>query len=80
MSNTKRSKKPAIIVGALAIYMIIMTIVNRETLTIHHGYLRYFGSLALEVVLLVVLFIVLTKREKLRAGRKKDLEDSSDKS
>lgn len=80
MSNTKRSKKPAIIVGALAIYMIIMAIVNRETLTIHHDYLRYFGSLALEVVLLVVLFIVLTKREKLRAGRKKDLEDSSDKS
>lgn len=79
MTTTKRSKKPAIIVGVLAIYMIAMAIYNRETLTVHHDYLRYFGSLALEVALLVVLFIVLSKREKLRAERKKDLEDSANK-
>lgn len=68
-----KSKKPYIITGALFVYMVIMAIINRDTLTVYHDYLKYFGTLMAEIVILRVLFIFLRKREKLREERKTDL-------
>ena len=70
----QRSKKPYIITGALFIYMCIMAYVNRETLTVHHLYARYFGTLAAEIVLLCLLFFFLRRREQLRRERQEDLK------
>lgn len=69
---------PILIVGALAIYMIIMAFVNIDTLTVHHLYARYFGSLAFELVLLVVLYFVLTRRDKLKREREEELKRIKD--
>lgn len=67
------SKKPAIIVGALFIYMCVMAYVNRETLTVYHDYLRFYGTLGAEIVVLCLLFFFLRRREKLKRERLEDL-------
>lgn len=74
MQNTKTSRKPYIITGALFVYAVVMAVVNRETLTVYHDYLRYFGTIAAEALVLVLLFFFLRRREQLRAERKADLE------
>lgn len=68
-----KSKKPYIITAALAAYMIVMAIYNIDTVTIHKDYLRYFGTLGAEAVILCILFLVLRKREQLKEERKADL-------
>lgn len=68
-----KSKKPYIITGALFIYMAAMAIMNSDTLTVQHDYLRYFGTLLAEAVILCILFFFLRKREILREERKADL-------
>ena len=69
----KPSRKPYIVVGALFIYLCVMAYINRETLTVEHQYLRYFGSLGAELIVLVILFFVLRRRERLKAERPEDL-------
>lgn len=69
----KESKKPYIIVGALFIYMAIMALYNIDTLTVYHDYLRYFGTLGAELVVLTILFFVLRRRERLKRERQEDL-------
>lgn len=69
----KGSKKPYIIVGALFIYMCVMAVFNRDTLLVQHDYLLYFGTCAAELAVLVVLFFVLRRRERLKAERLDDL-------
>lgn len=77
MSNSAQSpasgKKPYIYTGALFIYMCVMAIYNVDTVTVHHDYLRYFGTLAAELVVLCLLFFFLRKREKLKRERLEDL-------
>lgn len=67
------NKRPAIIVGVLFIYMCVMAYLNRETLTVYHDYLRFFGTLGAELVVLTLLFFFLRKREKLKRERLEDL-------
>lgn len=73
-STPKHYKKPVIIVGALFIYMCVMAYLNRETLTVYHDYLRFFGTLGAELVVLTLLFFFLCKREKLKRERLEDLQ------
>lgn len=78
MNNTtpgrrKPSKKPYIYVGALFIYMCVVAIYNIETVTEKHDYLRFFGTLAAELAILVILFFVLRRRERLKQERMDDL-------
>lgn len=72
-SEEKPSKKPYIIVGALFIYMAIMALYNIDTVTVYHDYLRYFGTLGAELVVLTILLFVLIRREKLKRERLQDL-------
>lgn len=67
------NKRPAIIVGALFIYMCVMAYINRETLTVYHDYIRFFSTLGAELVVLTLLFFFLRKREKLKRERLEDL-------
>lgn len=69
----KKSRKPYYITGALLIYAIVMAIYNLDTLTVYHEYLRYFGTLAAELVVLTALFFFLRKREALKAERQEDM-------
>lgn len=78
-TSVKRSKKPLYIVGALFIYMAVMAYVNRETLTVHHLYLRYFGTLAAELAVLVILYFILRRREQLKRERQEDMKRSENK-
>lgn len=72
-SDYLKAHKPAIIVGALFVYMCVMAIVNLDTITVYHEYLTYFGTMAAELVVLTILYFVLRKREKLRRERQEDL-------
>lgn len=72
-TTPKPSRKPYFIVGALFVYLCLMAYLNRETLTVEHQYLKYFGVLGGELVVLVILFFVLRRREKLKAERLEDL-------
>lgn len=69
----KRSRKPLFITLALALYAVIMAIVNIDTITVYHDYLRYFGTLGAEVVILILLYFFLRRREQLRREREADL-------
>lgn len=69
----RKSKTPLLIVGALFIYMCIMALSNIDTLTVKHDYLSFFGTIAIEVVILALLYFFLSKREKLKRERKEDL-------
>lgn len=73
-SSKSSSRKPYVITGALFIYAVIMAIVNIDTLTLYHDYLRYFGTLAGELVVLVLLFFFLKRREQLRREREQEAE------
>lgn len=73
----KKSRRPQIIVGVLFVYMVVMAIGNRETLTVHHQYGTFFGTIAAELIVLTALFYFLRKRETLREERKKDLEQAA---
>ena len=70
------SKKPYVLVGALFIYMCVMAYVNRETVTVYHEYLRYFGTLGAELVVLCLLFFFLRRREQLKKERQEDLRNA----
>lgn len=74
MSAAKQSRKPYIITGALFAYAIMMAVLNLDTITVHHNYLRYFGTLGAELIILCFLFIFLRKREKLKTEREADLK------
>lgn len=79
MNNTdnhpkKSSKKPYIIVGALFIYMCVMAIYNIKTLTEAHDSITYFGTIGIELIILIILFFVLRKRERLKRERLEDLK------
>ncbi|MCM1319709.1 MAG: hypothetical protein NC217_04945 [Muribaculaceae bacterium] len=73
----KSGKKPYIIVGALFIYMLVMALYNIDTVTVYHDYLRYFGTLGAELVVLVILFFVLRRRERLKREREQDLAQAA---
>ena len=64
----RKSKTPLLIVGALFIYMCVMALSNLETLTVKHDYISFFGTIAIEIVILTLLYFFLGKRE-----RKEDL-------
>lgn len=66
------ARKPYIITGALFIYTIVMAVINRDTLILYHDYTRYFGTLALQLVVLVLLFFFLRRRETLRRQREEE--------
>lgn len=74
MSNPRPSRKPFIITGVLAVYAIVMAVWNIDTLTVHHDYFRFFGSLAAEAVILCALFFFLRRREALRREREQDMK------
>jgi uncharacterized BrkB/YihY/UPF0761 family membrane protein len=69
----RKSKTPLLIVGALFIYMCVMALSNLETLTVKHDYISFFGTIAIEIVILTLLYFFLGKREKLKRERKEDL-------
>lgn len=66
------ARKPYVITGTLFIYSIVMAVINRDTLTQYHDYTRYFGTIALQLVVLVLLFIFLRRREALRRRREEE--------
>jgi len=58
------------------VYFCIMAYIGRDIITVHHNYLLYFGTVAIELVVLVALFFFLKKRDKLRRERLQDMERS----
>ena len=77
-ASGKSSKKPYLITGALFIYAVGMALFNLDTITVQHEYLRYFGSLAAELIVLCLLFFFLKRRDKLKREREEDLRKSKE--
>lgn len=69
----KTEKKYLLLPGMLLVYAIAMALIFRDTLTVHHDYLRYFGTIVAELIVIVLLTIFLKKRNKLRSEREEDI-------
>ena len=59
--------------AVLVIYTLIMAWMNRETVTVHHKYGLFFGTLAVEFAIISLLVVFLRKRERLRREREEDM-------
>lgn len=69
---TKRGKKyPKYIIvpSCIAVYFLIMAYIGRDELLVEKDYFSYFGKIVVEVVVLIALYFVLKKRDKLRKER-----------
>ncbi len=53
----------------LLIYIIVMAYIGRDTLTVQGDWLRYFGSIAVELAIIVALAVFLRKKQKLQDRR-----------
>lgn len=69
----KAEKKHLFLPSILLIYVIVMAIIFRDTLTIHHNYFRYFGTIGAELIVILLLTIFLKKRNKMRSEREKNI-------
>ncbi len=63
--RTKHIWLPAL----LLVYIIVMAYIGRDTLTVQGDWLRYFGSIAAEIAVIVALAIFLRKKQKLQDRR-----------
>ncbi len=66
----KPSRRPLIITLALLLYAAVVALLNRDVLLVEHDYLRYFGTLGVEAVIICLVYIFLSKREKPRRANK----------
>ena len=54
----------------LFIYFAIMAWNGRDMITVHHKYGQYFGIMAAEIIILILLSIFLKKKNQLRIDRR----------
>ena len=55
----------------LLFYIIVMAYIGRDTLTVQGDWLRYFGSIAVELAVIVALAFFLRKKQNLQDRREK---------
>lgn len=53
----------------LLVYIIVMAYIGRDTLIVQGDWLRYFGSIAAELAVIVALAVFLRKKQKLQDRR-----------
>lgn len=58
--------------GVLAIYAAVMAFVGRDILLVQHNYLRYFGSLGAEIVVICLLYFMLRRLMRKQQERMAD--------
>lgn len=63
--RTKHIWLPAL----LLVYIIVMAYIGRDTLIVQGDWLRYFGSIAAELAVIVALAVFLRKKQKLQDRR-----------
>ena len=63
--RTKHIWLPALLI----VYIIVMAYIGRDTLTVQGDWLRYFGSIAIELAIIVALAVFLRKKQKLQDRR-----------
>lgn len=69
-------KKIYAMTGVLAIYAAVMAFVGRDILLVQHNYLRYFGSLGAEIVVICLLYFML--RRLMRKQREREADNRED--
>ncbi len=71
--NFRRTKYiwlPALLLA----YIIVMAYIGRDTLTVQGDGLRYFGSIAIELAIIIALAVFLRKKQKLQERRENNPE------
>lgn len=60
---------------ALLIYFCLMAYIGRDIILKDSNYLLYFGSIALELAVIIALYFLLKKRDRLRNERLREMEN-----
>ena len=68
--RTKYIWLPALLLA----YIIVMAYIGRDTLTVQGDWLRYFGSIAIELAIIIALAVFLRKKQKLQDRRENNPE------
>lgn len=63
---------------ALVAYLGVMAYLGRDRLT-EGDYLHYFGVIGVSLVIILLVFVLLRKRDKIRAERDEELKNAYDK-
>ena len=73
--KSKKSRKYIIIPLCIAIYFAIIAYMNRDEWLVNGNFWSYWGKIAIEVVILVVLSFVIKRRDKYRSEREKNIQN-----
>lgn len=68
-SKNKKSRKHIIIPLCIAIYFVIIAVMNRDEWLVDGNFWSYWGKIAVEIVILVVLSFVIKRRDNYRSER-----------
>lgn len=68
----KKSSKTQLLPLALLLYLAVMAYMGRGTL-LAGEYLHYFGVIGVSLIIIVLIYILLRKRDKIRAERDEKL-------
>lgn len=71
-------KKIYAMTGVLAVYAAVMAFVGRDILLVQHDYLRYFGSLGAEILVICLLYFMLHRLMRKQQQRAREWEDDRD--
>lgn len=74
----KRSNKSTLVPIALLAYLGVMAYVGRDRLA-DGEYLYYFGVIGVSLIIIALVYIVLRKKEKIRAERDEKLKKTYEK-
>lgn len=69
-------KRPIIITVALLVYLGVMAFIGWPPEKTTSGYLQYFGTIGVTLIIIAVLFVFLRKREVLRQEKRKRADAS----
>lgn len=69
-----RNKSHIWIPALMTIYLIFMALRYKDELLAAHRYFQFYGTIGIEVVIIVALYFFLRKRNKLRAEREEDMK------
>lgn len=71
-NKSKKSRKHIIIPICIAIYFAVIAYLNKDEWLVENNTISYWGKIVVEVLVLIVLSIVIKKRDDYRRKRNED--------